>query len=123
MERDAVSFAIEDDSPETVGAYLVRGLDDCAAVGFDGRYGFVETPLCVQVDQGTRGSRRLVGLGKKAAADVAFVAGQQADRHARELLLLNLAPEDGRVKADRPFEVQDWNIDPNELIGHRDSPV
>jgi hypothetical protein len=123
MKRDAVSFAIEDNCPETVGAYLVRGLEDCAAVGFDGCHGFVETPLCVQVNQGTRGSRRLVGLGKKAAADIAVVAGQQADRHTRVLLFLYLAPEDGRVKADRPFKVQDWNIDPNDLIGHRDSPV
>jgi len=122
MQRHPVALAVEDHGPEAVRSDLVLGLEHLAAVRLDRGNGLVETALSVQIDEHAVVGRFLVVLREEAAADAAVGAGQDRDHHPRRLLLLNLSPQDGGVEADRPVQIQHWNIHPDDLIGHELAP-
>jgi hypothetical protein len=122
MKRNAVSFAVENDGSKAVRADLVSGLKNFAAVGLDGRDGLVQASLAIEVEQHAFSRRRIrVAFHRReASGGVALLAmGQDGKPETGEFLLLRWRPEDGPVKANRPVQILDRHVEPDDLIGHR----
>ena len=118
MQRHAVALAVDDDGAPAVRRDRYLGLDDLASVGFGGGDRLVETTVGIQVEKRTvRGG--LVGrILYETAAGIAVAVGQNADRPAGDLRLMNAAAEDGGVELYRPIEVSYRDVHPDDLIGH-----
>ncbi len=120
VERDGVAFGVGDEGPETVGTDGVFFLDDASAAGACGIEGGVEAAVDGEIDE------RSV-LGGRAAAHDGEAAGDgiAGMREQAELLSgsggfdFDGLSEDGGVKGNGPFEVDDGDIDPaDEVVGH-----
>src|SRR3989442_4071009 len=119
MQRYAVAFAVLDDSSEAVRADLMFGLNDFAAVGFNGCDGLVQPAVCIQIEQRSLARWFVAFAFVKAPSHLPFLVRQNPDGHSRKLLLLDLRTENSGIESNRPVEIFDRNINPDNLIGHK----
>src|SRR5690242_19203059 len=105
MERHAVAFAVDHDGAPAVRRNGCLGLDNLAAVGCYSSDRLVETAVSVQVKQRTFRGGLFSGVLYKTAAGIAFAMGQDAERAAGDLRLLDGSTDDGGIELYRPIEV------------------
>ena len=120
MERDSIPFRVDDDGAIAVGTDGEDILNDLAAQILCDGHRVPQTPIDIEVHQGSVLRGRIALLLEQAAGDFAVFMGQYPDFTAGGRFTGDFAIEYGGIERNGAVEVERGNIKPYYPISHFD---